>query len=470
MGYGTNFTSETETGKTLSEPTSIPETTGYEFLYWYEEDEGIAYNFSKIIGNESASTRTLKAKWKPVEYIIKYKVESNVSISKTEFNKVYGKVAEELIKPSKEGYNFVGWFIDNNTFEKPYTIYMDIYEQGKTEYYIYPKWTTEKYRVDFKLHNNAYIYYFQQVNQGERLISPTVPYYEGHRFIGWYYNDRAWNFMTDVVMESFTLMAKWEKVEEVKSNSPSGGNGGSRGGDAATNLQQQQQQKAAAEQPTRQGNQEVNQSSFGTQAVMKSEPIKNVQAKMEGGQLKFTKENGERITGMTKVSVDGKDGVYYFNNNSTLYCGWMKDENNNYHYFGANGKMVTNQEVKVGDKTFKINEKGELDQVGLSVDDKKGIFDRCGVKEYTAEITKTGSINGQAGTLRNNQQDTWSAIIINPITGQKELAKGLTKIVQEDGVHSYYFDQNGIMQIGWLIVEGKLQLFSLKNGRLVTID
>ena len=188
---------------------------------------------------------------------------------------------------------------------------------------------------------------------------------------------------------------------------------------------------------------------------MQGVPINNVVAKTEGNQTIYTKENGEKLQGIQKVTVDGKDELYYFNDDSTIYCGWMKDENNNFHYFTADGRMAINRYIAINEHLYKINEKGELDQNVLGVEERQFVFDQSRVKLQTADV------------VMNNITGTWSAYILNPITGQRELAKGLTKLVQEDGINTYYFDENGIMQMGWLVVNGKPQYFSPETGKLI---
>ena len=51
----------------------------------------------------------------------------------------------------------------------------------------------------------------QEVRLGEKIEKPADPEKTGSScFDGWFLGDKKWNFETDVVSESITLVAKWE--------------------------------------------------------------------------------------------------------------------------------------------------------------------------------------------------------------------------------------------------------------------
>lgn len=53
------------------------------------------------------------------------------------------------------------------------------------------------------------------VKKGEKVTEPTAPKKSNQKgeyeFLGWYYNDKAWDFATDSVTEDITLVAKWKQ-------------------------------------------------------------------------------------------------------------------------------------------------------------------------------------------------------------------------------------------------------------------
>lgn len=50
----------------------------------------------------------------------------------------------------------------------------------------------------------------QEVKKGDKVIKPDDPEFEGYTFIGWYLNDKEYNFDTPV-NSNITLDAMWEE-------------------------------------------------------------------------------------------------------------------------------------------------------------------------------------------------------------------------------------------------------------------
>ena len=47
--------------------------------------------------------------------------------------------------------------------------------------------------------------------KGEYFVMPADPVRPNYVFAGWYYEDKEWNFETDVVNGNVTLVAKWDE-------------------------------------------------------------------------------------------------------------------------------------------------------------------------------------------------------------------------------------------------------------------
>ena len=59
----------------------------------------------------------------------------------------------------------------------------------------------------------------QYINIGEKINKPADPTKNNtadkeYEFVGWYYENKEWNFETDVVKQDMTLVAKWKVVVE----------------------------------------------------------------------------------------------------------------------------------------------------------------------------------------------------------------------------------------------------------------
>ena len=50
----------------------------------------------------------------------------------------------------------------------------------------------------------------QGVKKGNNATKPNDPTKEGYTFLGWYYDNKEWNFIDDVVTDNITLVAKWQ--------------------------------------------------------------------------------------------------------------------------------------------------------------------------------------------------------------------------------------------------------------------
>lgn len=97
-------------GELVAEP-EVPMKPGYQFEYWYQEEEPeTMWNFStRKVGGDV----TLCAQWVPAKILVKFDLDGgvtsdgNLSIAPKEvvFNETYG----ELPTPVKEGATFTGW-------------------------------------------------------------------------------------------------------------------------------------------------------------------------------------------------------------------------------------------------------------------------------------------------------------------------------------------------------------------------
>ncbi len=89
-----------------------PSRTGYSFAGWFE-DSDFSTSISQIVKG-STEAKSLYAKWSPILYSISYYPKESNNTA----NPIYYTIESETIyldSPSKEGYEFAGWF-DNSSF------------------------------------------------------------------------------------------------------------------------------------------------------------------------------------------------------------------------------------------------------------------------------------------------------------------------------------------------------------------
>ena len=100
-------------GEKITKPENGPTKLGYEFKYWYQNDENQEFDFNNTtMGSEPI---TLYAKWKVVEYTITYNGLDDATYNDS--NKTTYTVEDEVTfgTPTKNGYRFVNWTLEDGT-------------------------------------------------------------------------------------------------------------------------------------------------------------------------------------------------------------------------------------------------------------------------------------------------------------------------------------------------------------------
>jgi len=193
-----------EPGETATEPANPPKNKGYDFDGW-EMPLGTPYDF----GEPVMDNITLVAAWTPKEYTITFK-DGNTTLG-TQTVK-YGDVVGELLEPTKEGYEFGGWWYGNKLYADTtkYTVTTDIE--------LSVKWEPIRYTISFDVNvgdcmdgtanpESIRVEYDKPI--GNALPKPTRV---AHKFLGWfslegepYTSATVYKFQ-----DSLTLYAKWE--------------------------------------------------------------------------------------------------------------------------------------------------------------------------------------------------------------------------------------------------------------------
>ena len=204
---GSYVPSETvEDGNAARRPND-PVRECYRFMGWYLN--GVKYDFSKPVKGNI----TLEAKWEDDGSCHKnnYYVEFNSNGG----SRVSGQTVQEGLKavrpsnPTKACYDFVAWHI-NSLNGAVYNFNNPVYE----DVYLVAEWKDngscrEEYTVRFDSNGGSSIRN-QYVMEGDRADYPSNPVRTGYTFLGWYYNNREFNFNTRIYQD-YTLVAKWEK-------------------------------------------------------------------------------------------------------------------------------------------------------------------------------------------------------------------------------------------------------------------
>ena len=216
--------------------------------------------------------------------------------------------------------------------------------------------------------------------------------------------------------------------------------------------------------------------------------------KINGKQYYFDKKTGKRASGVTKI---GKS-IYYFRKNGRQKTGWVKQEKGTkVYYFFSNGKRASGWATIKGRKYYfdPQNDDLRVQNGWKKIKKKYYYFNASGVMQ-TGFITINGStyytnasgvrkkgwqtVNGrryyinpktfilQTGWLTYNK----SKYYLNPTRAASTYGAATTGFVRIPTANGkkywYYFNNKGVMQTGWVTLDGKKYFFKKSNGRMLT--
>ena len=184
-------------GEKLTKPVD-PTKPGSNFLGWYLNDELYDFDLPVMEGF------MLTAKWglkNEVNVTFNYGYDNVKEIVRV----LIGNVLNEPVEPTREGYNFFGWYLDDEPFDFNSEINDDIT--------LYAKWgTSNEVKITFNYEN-----YTKDsiINKNEKVLEPFTPHKDNYVFVGWYNNDELFDF-DDEVLSSVTLVPKYEELSNLE--------------------------------------------------------------------------------------------------------------------------------------------------------------------------------------------------------------------------------------------------------------
>lgn len=147
--------------KTTDAPADPEADAGYKFIWWYTEDGCVnKFNFETTLITKNW---TLYAKWEKENYIIDYVLDDGLNNEKNPTSYNIESETIELKAPTKEGFEFVGWFYDKDFTRKARQI-----TKGSTgDITLYAKWKAIVFKV----------YYYAGTNSSFETISSDTKVY-----------------------------------------------------------------------------------------------------------------------------------------------------------------------------------------------------------------------------------------------------------------------------------------------------
>ena len=179
-------------GNRVYEP-SDPKRKDYIFLGWYEGNE--LYDFTKVV----KYNMTLVAKWEKDDYVkVSFETVGGNTIEPISVKK--GEKVTRPIDPKKTGHTFKMWTLNGVAFDFETPITEDITLLATYE---------DVYSVFFDSNGGSKV--ASGTVKGGKIAKPEDPTRKGYKFLGWYLEDKAYDFSTEV-KDNMTLKAKWQLI------------------------------------------------------------------------------------------------------------------------------------------------------------------------------------------------------------------------------------------------------------------
>ncbi len=199
-----------EDEKTLS----IPVKEGFKFVGWY-----LDANFNEKISVISTGTTgniTCYAKWEKICNIT-YELNGGVLPEGTPTTFIEGETFALAI-PSKDGYKFIGWYIDSSLTGTTKT---EVLLTDKEDIKVYAKWEkiSEVYNITYVLNGGALEPGYVEVYEYGTVVKLPIPSKQGSVFMGWYesssFNGDAVEKISATDKGNKKYYAMWMDVEDI---------------------------------------------------------------------------------------------------------------------------------------------------------------------------------------------------------------------------------------------------------------
>ncbi len=187
-----------------------PTRSGYTFEGWYTDAE-FTTKMESISANSTGDI-TLYAKWEVIQYKISYVLNNGTNSDSNPTNYTVETETITFETPTREGYNFAGWYTDANFGSS-----IQIIEKGSTgNKTLYAKWEVIQYKISYVLNNGTNSTSNPSTYTVETsTITFEAPTRDGYNFVGWY-TDANFGTKIEKIENGSTgdkkLYAKWEEA------------------------------------------------------------------------------------------------------------------------------------------------------------------------------------------------------------------------------------------------------------------
>ena len=200
---GTTYTFENGNGEIVANYTSnkvtlpIPTKEGYTFKGWFTQENGGTKIETSYMPE---SDITLYTQWEANKYTITFD-GNGVTLEQNSKEVTYGQAYGELPTPTKEGYDFDGWYTEDGNLIKS----TDIVNITKNTT-LTASWSVKKYTVTFK-NDDGSVLYTTLAQYGNKIVysgktpvsTKIIPGYES-KFKGWENEEALENIQCDTTV------------------------------------------------------------------------------------------------------------------------------------------------------------------------------------------------------------------------------------------------------------------------------
>ncbi|MCM1487360.1 MAG: InlB B-repeat-containing protein, partial [Firmicutes bacterium] len=200
----------------------VPTRNGYIFIGWSENRDNTSTRGLKKIGADEIGSKTLYANWLAEKDAVTHDLIFNGNGGAFEgeaqrsdyFVEILGADLDEYPVPVRKGYDFSGWYKNENCSGEAVTVIPEGTNEG-AEYWA--KWTPQTHKIVVILNNgeeNGEAEY--TVGEGYALSKLTKPEKTGYTFIGWYRDSSLNTEITSVSTEEtddLLIYAGWKANE-----------------------------------------------------------------------------------------------------------------------------------------------------------------------------------------------------------------------------------------------------------------
>ena len=204
--------------------------------YVYPQIDAALYNKYEIVDTSIASMdldgfikglNSGVTKMHVVSYFDGYEKDINIKVNNTldqvtisfesnggtKVDSITADIGSEIVEPNvpiKEGYNFVGWYLDNETFENKY----EFNGMPDEDIILYAKWDLIERKIIFESNGGTKVDSITVTINSDGVVFDS-PVREGYNFVGWYLDNETFedkyefNGMPD---EDIILYAKWDEI------------------------------------------------------------------------------------------------------------------------------------------------------------------------------------------------------------------------------------------------------------------